>query len=176
SRLLTERERSPFRGSADVRVEAGADSGILYTVTHEAAHAFDYVRGLTPYVEPRLPDRRGPGAPKGWDAWRSYAIARNDDAYPARPNLKFYGFGGGPKLDAAEAPAACAQWARSPFASLYGSRNWADDVAELFVARHFAEDLKLPYRYHCAGTTREPMSDPRVRARADRILAPIYGL
>ncbi|MFI5346677.1 MAG: hypothetical protein ACHQ51_09920 [Elusimicrobiota bacterium] len=174
SQLLTERERSPFRGAADISVEAGAGSGILYTVTHESAHAFDYVRGLTPYVEPGIDALRGRAGPHHWDVWREYGVSLDEDSYPARHNLTFYGFGGGPKLDATDAPAVCAQWARSPFSSLYGSRNWADDVAELFVVRHLVRDLGLPYRVRCAGTIREPLSDPRVRERAERALEPIY--
>ncbi|MDE2489810.1 MAG: hypothetical protein KGM24_03125 [Elusimicrobia bacterium] len=175
SAALTGRERSAFRGKADVRVDAGpGGSGMLYTVTHESAHAFDYVRGLTPYTEPRLGELLGRAAPNGWDVWESYANPRPADDFPARAKLRFYGFGA-PELAAAEAPAVCAQLAASPFASLYGSRTWAEDAAELFVARHLTQDLGRPLRLICGGKSYEPMKNPRVRARAEKLLASIYG-
>lgn len=174
SELLTARERSAFRGAADIAVEAGGDNGILYIVMHESTHAFDYVRRLTPATEGGHAKALGLPVPDGWDVWRSYGVPRPEDDFPARERLTFYGFGG-PKLDAAEAPAACAQLARSPFASLYGSRSWAEDAAELFVARHLTRDLGRPYRVRCGGKVREPMADPRVSERAERILAPLYA-
>jgi hypothetical protein len=106
--------------------------------------------------------------------WSSYDRPLPADDYPARSRLHFYGFGA-PGLDAAEAPAVCAELAASPFASLYGSRSWAEDVAELFVARHLTRDLGRPYRLRCGGTVFEPMSDPRVARRAERLLAPMYA-
>ena len=173
SELLTQRERSPFRGNPDISVEAGDASGILYTVTHESAHAFDYVRGLTPYVEPGIGARLK--GPRSWDVWHYYDVTVADGEFPARRRLNFYGFGGGPQLEQNEAAEVCAQLSSSPFASLYGARNWADDVAELFVARHIVFDLGMPYRVHCAGMLRLPMSDPCVQRRAERALRAIYA-
>lgn len=175
SEVLTERERSAFRGAPDLSVDAGAGgSGIVYTVAHESAHAFDYVRGLTPFVEPGLAKRLGLKAPASWDVWKSYAKPLPKDDFPARAKLHFYGFGA-PELDAAEAPAVCAELARAPFTSLYGSRNWADDAAELFVAYHLTRDLGRPYRVACGGKTDEPMSRIALSRRAERILAPMIG-
>lgn len=55
SQLLTQRERSAFRGVADLSVDAEeGGSGIIYTVAHECTHAFDYARGLTPFVGPQV--------------------------------------------------------------------------------------------------------------------------
>jgi hypothetical protein len=176
SQLLSERERSAFRGSADVSVEAGkGGSGILYSVAHECAHAYDFARGLTPFTDPEEAERLGEKAPASWDVWREYFRPLPENDYPARAKLHFYGFGGGAALDAAEAPAVCAQFVASPFTSLYGSRSWAEDAAELFVARHLTKDLGRPYRLLCGGKLYEPMSNPRIAARADRILAPLYA-
>lgn len=174
SQILTERERSAFRGAPDLEVDAGpGGSGIVYTASHECAHAYDYVRGLTPFVEPRLAKRLGQVAPAGWDVWESYSAPRREDDYPLRAKLAFYGLGG-PNLDAADAPAVCAQRAASPFVSLYGSRSWAEDLAELFVARHLVRDLGRPYRVTCGGRTDEPLTGRRA-ARAERALTPLYG-
>lgn len=175
SSALTERERSAFRGLPDLSVDAGEGPGVEYALFHELAHSFDYVRGLTPLVEPghgRATGRRVPK--KGWDAWAEYGRPRPEADYPGREKLAFYGFGG-PKLDAADAPKLCAGLASSPFVSLYGSRSWAEDAADLFVAWHLTRDLGRPYRYACGGKVFEPMKDPRVAARAARVLAPLYG-
>jgi len=175
SQVLTERERSVYRGAADVSVDAGpGGSGIVYTVAHEGTHAFDYVRGLTPYVEGGLAARLAMRGTLSWDVWKAYGSPRPEDDFPAREKLHFYGFGA-PELDAAEAPAVCAQLARSPFASLYGSRAWAEDVAELFVAYHLTHDLGRPDRLICGGKAYEPMSNPVVAARAKRVLRRMTG-
>ncbi len=174
SKLLTRRARSAFRGRPDLRVYAGEEDGIVYTVSHECTHAVDYAVHLTPYTEPQQGKALGLSAPDGWDVWKAYALPRRRDDYPLRRSLSFYGFGG-PNLDASQAPAACAQLAKSPFASLYGSRSWAEDLAELFVARHLTQDLHLPYRVLCGGKLYEPMKNPRVAARARDLLGPLYG-
>ena len=106
--------------------------------------------------------------------WQAYGRPLPADDFPARAKLHFYGFGA-PELDAAEAPAACAQLAASPFTSFYGSRSWAEDAAELFVARHLTRDLGRPYRLRCGGKTFEPMANPATAQRAERILAPMIA-
>lgn len=175
SQVLTERERSPFKGSARVSVEAGSDNGIVYTVSHELAHAFDYARGLTPYTDPDSGKALGRAEAASWDVWKAYGTpAAPEDDYEGRSALHFYGFGE-PELDAKDAPAVCARLAKSHFSSLYGSRTWAEDAAELFLAKHLTSDLKRPYRIKCGKTVVEPMKDPRIVERAARILAPLYG-
>jgi hypothetical protein len=175
SQLLTERERSAFNGAADVTVDAGpGGSGILYSVAHEFTHAFDFARELTPFTAPGWAAAVGLKTPASWDVWQAYGLPLPGDDYPARAKLHFYGFGA-PGLDAAEAPAVCAQFAGSPFSSLYGSRSWAEDAAELYVALHLTRDLGRPYRLLCGGKSYEPMSNPIVEQRAERILAPMVA-
>lgn len=175
SQILTDRELSPFGGSGDLYVDAGPGSGILYTVAHECLHAFDYAQGVTPFTEPGLEKELGRPTDRGWDVWKSYFVPFPEDDYPARAKLHFYGFGA-PELSASDLPAACAALAKSPFTSFYGSRAWAEDAAELFVVRHLTQDLGLPYRVRCGGAEREPMKDPVVKARAEKLLASVYRL
>lgn len=170
TQLLTERDRSLFRGPAELRVEAGETSGIVYSVAHESAHVFDYVKHLTPFTEPGAP---GAAAVAGWDVWSRYDEPKAGADYPLRAKLHFYGFGD-PELEPGQAGELCAQWSASPFASFYGSRSWAEDLAELFVLRHLTQDRKLPLRVSCGGKARSPWDDPKVRARARRLLKPLY--
>lgn len=175
SQLMTERDRSAFRGPAEIAVEAGDGPGILYSVAHESAHAFDYVRGVTPFTEPGLYAALHPGreAPKSWDVWADYGKPKAGSDYPLRSKFRFYGFGD-PELEPAQAGQACAQWAASPFASFYGSRSWAEDLAELFVLRHLSEDLGGKLVRRCDGKEYRPWDSPKVRSRAMRLLEPLY--
>lgn len=175
SDLLTERDRSLFREPAPVSVSAGDAPGILYTVAHEAAHAVDYVRAITPYTEVGEFKALHPGksTDASWDAWKGYFEPKPDADYPLRSKLHFYGFGAA-ELAASEAGELCAQWAKSPFASPYGSRSWAEDFAELFVLRHLSEDKGMTVRRVCDGKTYEPWANKALRKRAMKLTAPLY--
>ena len=175
STLLTERDRSAFRGKADVTVEAGDGPGILYTVAHESAHVADYVMGVTPFTEEGhyKATHPVPRPVRDWDVWREYSLPKAAADYPLRTKLHFYGFGA-PEIDAAQAGELCAQWAGSPFASLYGGRTWAEDLAELFVLRHLTQDRGLTVRRVCAGKAYEPWTNEVVRERALRLTQPLY--
>lgn len=173
SEVMTERDRTLFRGPADLTVEAGARKGILYTVAHESAHAYDYVHSVTPFTDQNFTPAGKVGWARGWDVWADYAQPRPAADYPLRTKLRFYGFGA-PELDPEQAPALCSQWAKSPFASMYGSRSWAEDFAELFVLRHLTQDLGQPLRRICGGKTYAPWDHPKVRERAQRLVAPLY--
>lgn len=175
SQLMTERDRSAFRGPAELSVEAGDGPGILYSIAHESAHAFDYVRDVTPYTEAGLYAALHPGreAPKSWDVWADYGRPKAGSDYPLRSKFHFYGFGD-PELEPSQAGRACAEWAGSPFASFYGSRSWAEDLAELFVLRHLTEDRKGKLVRRCGGKEYRPWDSAKVRSRAMRLLEPLY--
>ena len=175
SELMTERDLTLFRGPADLKVEAGDLPGIYYTVAHESTHAFDFVRDVTPYTEPAIYEARHPGskAAAHWDVWSEYAKPRPEADYPLRTKLRFYGFGAA-ELDASQEAELCSQWAGTPFASFYGSRSWAEDLAELFVLRHLTQDLHQPLRRSCGGKVYSPWDNPKVRARAQKLLKPLY--
>jgi hypothetical protein len=173
SQLLTGREGSVFQGEGALSVDAGeGGSGILYTVAHESAHVFDYVVGLTRFTDPHYAQAVGK-TPGGWDLWTDYYQPGPATAFPARARLRFYGVKP-PELAAAEAPAVCAQLKASPFASLYGATNWADDAAELFLFDHLTRTLGRPYRYTCGGKVYDLVTPAR-KARAARVLKPLYG-
>ncbi len=137
SGTLTGREASAFMGGG-VSVECGGrePAGIFYALTHEITHAYDYTAGITPYVEPEWYELLA-GAPPWpeprWEVWRGYRTPLPEHDFAARKKLAFYGMGGGPKLKAAEAAAVYDALSASPFVSLYGSQNWAEDAAEMMV-------------------------------------------
>jgi len=175
SALLTERDRTVFRGKADVTVTAGDGPGILYSVAHESAHAADYVMGVTAFTDEGhyKATHPVPRPVRDWDVWREYSSPKTAADYPLRSKLHFYGFGA-PEIDAAQAGELCVQWAGSPFASFYGSRSWAEDLAELFVLRHLTQDRGLTVRRTCSGKAYEPWANEVVRERALRLTQPLY--
>jgi hypothetical protein len=153
SETMTSRERScfiPERGQS-VAVNAGTKyKGLAYALFHEAAHALDYIEGVTPYTDPDQPEEfRAAARPDGGlftEAWESYSkpLPRNDFLF--RDKLTFYGFGGGPKIELSDAYGAYSGLAGSPFVSLYGAKSWAEDFAELTAYGLITGRLGQPYR------------------------------
>jgi len=176
SRTLTERERSCFAAAPgySVSVDAGVKyKGLAYALFHESAHALDYVEGLSPMADPELPAalRRAPagGAALFARVWDSYSAPKPAADYPARASLTFYGLGGGPKLKAGDAAAAYEELAASPFISLYGSKSWAEDYAELTAYALITGRLGQPYRITVSGPRGRKVYEPmkgRAGARA----------
>jgi hypothetical protein len=181
SETLTARETSVFKGDAGVAVDCGTKyKGVLYTILHEGLHVYDYARGVTPYVEDMVVHaaRGGKGLGVSWDVWESIKKPRPDADYPGRDKLRFYGLGGGPAIPAADAARLYKGLMRSPFPSLYGSRSWAEDAAELFTFYHLTRILKQPYVIRVAGKepmTFEPMKSGKALGRAESIYASLYG-
>lgn len=175
SQLLSERDRSAFKGAADVSVDAGRqDSGVLYAAVHEAFHAYDYSARVTPYTDDGMAEALGLPLKATWQVWQDYSRPQAASDYPLRKLLRFYGFDG-PNLDAAQAPKVYRQLKGSPFVSLYGSRSWAEDASELFFFHHLTQTLGRPYRiiYRGASEVLEPMSNQRVRSRAAQVAAAV---
>jgi hypothetical protein len=180
SETLTGRETSVFAGDAPVTVDCGSKyKGVLYTVLHEGLHAYDYIRGVTPYVEDMVvySTRNGKGLGVSWDVWQSIKKPRSDADFPHRDRLHFYGLGGGAAIPAAEAAKVYKDLMDSPFPSLYASRSWAEDAAELFTFYHLTRALSQPYAIRVAGsqpTTLEPMKAGKALGRARRIYGFLY--
>ena len=152
SETLSERERSCFSPVTgwEVRVNAGRKyKGLLYALFHEGTHGLDYAAGLTPYTDDTMPARYFPASPVSgayfFSDWASYSEPVKASDFPGRDRITFYGFGGGPKLRADEAPALYAGLERSGFVSLYGSRSWAEDLAESLTFGLLTAKLGQPY-------------------------------
>lgn len=89
--------------------------------------------------------------------------------------VTFYGLGGGPKISFAEAPLLYAGFKAGFFASLYGSRSWAEDFAELVTMHSITQRLGQPYIITLDGpgglTVIEPMKSKKVFERAAMVVA-----
>lgn len=180
SETLTEREKScfiPAEGWA-VSVDAGKKyRGLAYALFHEAAHAVDYIKGLTPFVEPGMPDKvRAPFRGDGGlftGAWKDYSLPKKKNDYAGRRKITFYGLGGGPRLGFAGAPELYKGLLRSPFISLYGSRSWAEDLSELVAYGLITGKLGQPYRITLSSPGSEEVLEPMAGRSAARAAAAV---
>jgi hypothetical protein len=151
SEWLTRKERTCFdaKGSSlRVDVEAGTKvDALVYVLLHEATHIVDSCERITPPLAaggkaPRPANRPPTAFTEGiWsDVTLPVALYRD----PLREQVLFYV--DCPPMPLDRAPAVYDYLRRTPFASLYGGRNWLDDLAEYVSVYHLTEVLKQPYR------------------------------
>ncbi len=175
SELITWKEQTCYRdNSGDETVEisvGGRERGFFYIALHESTHVVDYVKQITPYTEEdvkkfytRVPEStfftRG--------TWCS--LKKTCRTFSFRKKIRFYGLGGPPVAERREAPKLYSALMDSPFFSLYGSINWAEDLAEFLTFYHLTQKMGLTYHisvkkggkevYRC-----EPAANPLVKKR-----------
>lgn len=152
SEWLTYRESTCFADASRtgrrmaVNVDCGNEyTGLLYVLLHEGAHMIDYLDHATPYVDWSMQalGRSPSSTPFSSRIWRTYAKPRTRFDFPLRGGLHFYGLGA--KLPIARAASLYRGLARSPFVSLYGSTNWAEDFAEYVTWYYWTQALHQPY-------------------------------
>lgn len=179
SETLTERESScfiPDKGWA-VSVDAGVKyKGLAYALFHEAAHAVDQMRGITPLLDPSQPEAsRVPAGPDGGlitEVWDSHSRPFPRNEFWNRDNLTFYGFRGGPKIGIFDAYGVYSGFSSTPFASLYGSKSWAEDFAELAAYGLITGKLGQPYRIMLSAPgSKDKVFEPMKGAAARRAAA-----
>lgn len=168
SEFLTWKERTCFDAAGSTRtvvVEAGSLEAIVYVLLHEATHMVDGALGLTPGAV-------GSGSreahPLTEDVWNDRLTIAPAYASPRLAGLAYRR--GGRPVPIAEAVSVYEALRRTPFASLYGSSNWHDDLAELATWHHLTSRLGQPYRIVVRERDREvfvyePMASPLVQRR-----------
>lgn len=176
SEFLTTKERTCFDFSGSdrtVAVEAGTLDAIVYVLLHEATHMVDGAMGLTPR---EAAPRASEGALLTTGVWTDRLTIAGPYANPLLDGLAYRR--GGRPVAASDAHEVYAALRRTPFASLYGSSNWHDDVAELVAWHHLTSRLKQPYRILVRERGHdvlvyEPMASPLVQRRL-RLLPSMY--
>ena len=152
SATLTERESSCFipGNGWKISVDAGSEyKGMAYAVFHEGAHAVDYIIGITPLVDPGIPEgfrTKGRLKAEFETIWAEYGKPLPRYDYKLRDQLTFYGLGGGPRIAFKDAAQLYDSLRDSPFISLYGSKAWAEDFAELSAFRLITQKMRQPYK------------------------------
>ncbi len=176
SEWLTEKERTCFDAAGselEVSIEAGSSPAIVYVLMHEATHVVDSSLHITP--APLGADRpAGSGETKPFtrDVWadNTTPVARYRDALLESVRFR----SGGKVLPVGDARAVYEALGRTPFASLYGSRNWSDDLAEYVALYELTQKLQQPYRIVIRNGSEtvfvyEPMKSSLVLERAIRM-------
>jgi hypothetical protein len=171
--IITDRENTTFvddgSGCTLKHVLTPEIDGFYYILLHESVHAFDYVNKITPWVEPALKEPgRDPETNRFTRGiWSKYRTTVK--TYAFRKGLRFYGFGKGPFSQYGKAMDIYSGLEDSPFASLYGSVSWAEDLAELETLYHITRRLKRDYviTVSCGENTKSfyPMKNKSARDR-----------
>lgn len=176
SEWLTEKERTCFDAGGsglEVSIEAGTTPAIAYALIHEATHVVDSSLRITP-----APLAGGRGAADGASSAFTRGVWADSTTPAARyrdPLLESVRFrSGGKVLPIGDARAIYEALSRTPFASLYGSRNWSDDFAEYVALYELTQTLHQPYRIVIRRGAEthfvyEPMKSGLVLGRADRM-------
>jgi len=179
SQVLTWKEQSCFTKETSgfsVHVDCGSEhNGFLYIILHESVHLADYVYQITPYVEhavlPFLDDIPEKATVTS-SIWKDYDTPFQN--IPGRDSITFYGFNKGPKISVSKAAALYDNLMTTPFASLYATLNWAEDIAELVSFYHLTEKLRCPYSIIVKHNDRDircyqPMKTDNVKSRFKNI-------
>lgn len=175
SEWLTQKERTCFdtKGSPlGVEVDAGKKvDALVYVLIHEATHIVDMSERITPpvAVQGKSVTAAGHSASAFTEGiWNDLSLPVAAFRDPLREHVRFYVTC--PALPIDRAPDVYAYLSRTPFASLYGGRNWLDDLAEYVSVYHLTEVLKQPYRLVIRRGNQEifayePMKSDLVRRR-----------
>lgn len=170
SELVTRKERTIFdRGDSrlELSIDAGGGDAILYVLLHEGAHMVDRSLRMTPE-----PGSSGSGQPAVSPLLREAWSSRTEIADPAvRAVLGGLAYRhSGAVVGIRQARMIYETLAHSSFASLYGSANWNEDIAELLAWHHLTQVLGQPYEIAIRDGDAtvyavEPMKNSRVAAR-----------
>ncbi len=183
SEWVTYRETTCFdfgeNPSTRIAIDCGDEyTGFMYILLHEATHIVDYIDNLTPYLHRAL---KRWGLTKDQEStdftspvWQDFNQPLDRFKFESRDKVNFYGLNKGPRLQAERSLSIYRDLSHSPFVSLYGSMNWAEDLAELVTWYHFTTVLKQPYEISVYQNdtkkqTFHPMQFPEVRRRFQSI-------
>lgn len=154
--------------------DCGKDyTGLMYILLHETTHVVDYVCSITPYIEEAIKvifNKKHVHTKFTQNVWDTADKPVKEYDFDLRPEITFYGMGGGPKISKKDAEALYTGCEKTPFASLYGSLNWADDLAEFYTWYYYTTVLNQSYeiRIYKGDTlmhTFKPMEGEKVRQR-----------
>ena len=143
---LTYRDNTLFKNTDDknkVVVESGQDYiALVQTLTHEAAHVYDFINNVTPYTY---------DSSQATDPGNVFFSVWQDKYTPLKKyrNKKFekasyYGFGG--QVSISQGKNIVEYLAKTPFCTAYASKNWMDDFAEALTYYHLQKKYGIDYK------------------------------
>ena len=173
--LLTWKEKSCFiddNSGFEIKISVSpSQKGFTYIMLHESCHAVDYVLGITPFTEPDIKLLRQTPAETGFTRgiWRSHKQSVTD--YKFREGVSFYQ---NPRVKISQAESLYKEMSASPFISLYGSLNWAEDLCEFLAFYHLTEKMGMDYKIEVtqngkAAYSARPARQEQVRKRFEHL-------
>lgn len=149
SEWITKKERSCFipdpSYELDIDIGDGA-SGFYYIFYHEIMHGYEYTQNIKPGASSFFDARENEAGKQQTDPyWTEYNKPAAKYDFTGRDKIAFYDLGNGPKIKISYAPDIYKKLVASPFASLYGSMNWQEDIAEYAAMYMSAKVLKRPW-------------------------------
>jgi len=114
----------------------------LHVLTHEAAHVYDYINNITPYMDYFDGEEKSDSVfYQNWATrFRPVEKYRNDDL----SKFSYYYFGNQIELDKAEKLIKYLN--KTPFSTLYGAKNYLDDFAETVTFYWFKKKFNINYK------------------------------
>jgi hypothetical protein len=118
---------------------------LIHTLFHEAGHVYDYYHFITPYTEKFLKNDQTKFPTEFIEnIWNDYDETIEKYNYRNRQNVSFYDLG--ERLDIRNSIAIYTSLQNTPFVSLYGGKNWAEDFAESFTWYYLNKYYGIEYK------------------------------
>jgi hypothetical protein len=167
---INEKEQSYYikdSSGYSVSIEAGKLDAIFYVLLHETTHIVD--GSIRKDKEAFVNDMTN-------GVWTDRITIATPYDFPVIDSLYFRK--SGRKIPIAQCLPLYKAFAKTPFASLYSTSSWSEDLAEFVTVSHFTQQLKQPFRItvkknNAVVFAYEPMKNELVRKRLVN-LKPIY--
>lgn len=171
---LTEKEATCFKKQSDyllsLKTQNADISAFTCLLIHEIGHVVDYEYHYTPFVD--LYSNESVDYDKIFtkNIWRDYYEYNADTVFPYHYNISFYGLAGGSRITIEEASFVYEALLKSPFVSLYGTMNWAEDFAEYFTWYYLRNNYNCNFQVELKNKdvvvkTFYPLETVKVKAR-----------
>lgn len=166
SELVTRKEQSLFDTAGSdmsLAVDVGNLDAMTYVLLHEATHVVDGSIGV---IRDTATPAENHVLVRG--VWRDRTTPAEPYRQPILMDVRYRQ--NGHVLPVSKAPELYDALGRTPFASVYGSCNWHEDLAELLAWTELTEHLHQPYRILIRKSGKvirviEPTKSELVRAR-----------
>lgn len=159
----------PEGNELKIHIEAGELDAMVYVLLHEATHVVDAVLELTPHSEEGDTLVKPTAFTQG--IWVEVNVPEKAFISPLLATTRFRS---GKQVPVSQAPKIYKELQKTPFASLYSTAAWFEDLAELVSIYHLTEKLNQPFRLSVKKNNKEimrfePMKNKLVKKRLSQL-------
>ena len=133
------------RSRLSVKIECNSGYyALFHTLLHEASHIYDFYNYVTPFTEPFLQNEKTK-FPSEFvkNIWKNYNEPIEKYNFINREMI--YSYDLGERIDGNLAFGIYESLKNTPFASIYGSKTWAEDFAESFTWYYLKNFYDIDY-------------------------------